>query len=488
MKHKLLIVTDYSETHTENFVAHMEEFFKGKDIEFKILIVDLKSNKKVINYGKLFNIGFVYGREALIKSLSTNYDFDYIVFHRTDFIPLNEYCNYEFDDRPKCLVNSIDEISFGVHPDFRPDGENLPNDYFYNGALMFSKEVFENVGGFSNNFWGDGYEDLHMLYKLNKLGYPMDKKIKKERVMNGIKIDYGNYGVINPVTKDMKRLFNGNFTCNVWVKLDEEIEKESYVFSRSGYHSGIKFTKKQRGDKQTFISCNLWNAKDEYIRVGDYPVQTDVWYFVSMNYSIETKTSNMYVNGSLVGSTFIEKPLKKYQYNTPIFVGCATNSTQTSRCFSDISIGELSFFDITLNENSLYKLYKNNIMSKEDYVVERPIGYYNYNSGYKSIIWDESGHGNNMILTNFVIPKINVVKEKSELYLPLRDRGNFGYIGNEFEKLDKTNYTGKTANKNIVLLQNLTNKKITNDLTECRYRVLKAEPFWDRHCKLLVQG
>ena len=48
MKHKLLIVTDYSETHTENFVAHMEEFFKGKDIEFKILIVDLKSNKKVI--------------------------------------------------------------------------------------------------------------------------------------------------------------------------------------------------------------------------------------------------------------------------------------------------------------------------------------------------------------------------------------------------------------------------------------------------------
>ena len=47
---KLLIVTDFNETHNENFVAHFDEFMKNKDIDYRIVIVDLKSKKNLINW------------------------------------------------------------------------------------------------------------------------------------------------------------------------------------------------------------------------------------------------------------------------------------------------------------------------------------------------------------------------------------------------------------------------------------------------------
>ena len=187
---KLLIVTDFDENYNENFVAHFDEFMKNKDIDYRIIIVDLKSKKNLKNYGKLFNVGFLNADKVLNDIYNINFDWNYVVFHRTDFIPLDDECDYSFDERPKCVIGSLNELSFGIHPDFVPDEYNLPNKYFFNGALMFSRENFNNIGGFHNNFWGDGYEDLHILYKMNLLNYPTTRHVEESRNVVGVDVDY----------------------------------------------------------------------------------------------------------------------------------------------------------------------------------------------------------------------------------------------------------------------------------------------------------
>ena len=80
------------------------------------------------------------------------------------------------------------------------------------------------------------------------------------------------------------------------------------------------------------------------------------------------------------------------------------------------------------------------------------------------------------------------VKEGDELYLPIRGRGSFGYIGSEYDKLNKENYIGSNSEKNYKILKKLIKEKPKNDLTECRYRVLRTEQYFDRHSILTIQA
>jgi hypothetical protein len=80
------------------------------------------------------------------------------------------------------------------------------------------------------------------------------------------------------------------------------------------------------------------------------------------------------------------------------------------------------------------------------------------------------------------------VKEGDELYLPIRSRGNFGYIGNNFDKLNKENYEGSNSENNYKTLLKLLKTDITNDLQECRFRVLKTEQYFEKHSILTIQA
>ena len=80
------------------------------------------------------------------------------------------------------------------------------------------------------------------------------------------------------------------------------------------------------------------------------------------------------------------------------------------------------------------------------------------------------------------------MKEGDELYLPIRSRGNYGYIGNEYDKLNKENYEGSNSQNNYKILTKLISNKITNDLLECRFRVLKTEQYFEKHSILTIQA
>jgi len=45
------------------------------------------------------------------------------------------------------------------------DDYTLPYDEYFGGAVLFSKKHFQEVNGYSNEYWGIGYEDFDLLLR-----------------------------------------------------------------------------------------------------------------------------------------------------------------------------------------------------------------------------------------------------------------------------------------------------------------------------------
>ena len=77
---------------------------------------------------------------------------DYFVFHDVDM--LTEDVDYSYSDKPLHLVTHLQEHDY----------ETTFFDYF-GGVTMFTKEDFESINGFSNEYWGWGFEDDDLLIR-----------------------------------------------------------------------------------------------------------------------------------------------------------------------------------------------------------------------------------------------------------------------------------------------------------------------------------
>ena len=116
-----------------------------KDIDYEIFIIE-QSDDKPFNRGKLLNAGYKY---ALDKGC------DYFVFHDVDMLP--EDVDYSYSDKPLHLATHLQEHDY----------ETTFFDYF-GGVTMFTKEDFKTINGFSNEYWGWGFEDDDLLMRLTE--------------------------------------------------------------------------------------------------------------------------------------------------------------------------------------------------------------------------------------------------------------------------------------------------------------------------------
>lgn len=92
---------------------------------------------KPFNRAKLGNAGF----------LEFKNEFDYFAFHDVDLIPEDsDYYKYSYN--PCHLATMAEQFNFVMpYPDY------------FGGVTLFPKEKFEQVNGFSNEYWSYGGED-----------------------------------------------------------------------------------------------------------------------------------------------------------------------------------------------------------------------------------------------------------------------------------------------------------------------------------------
>jgi predicted glycosyltransferase involved in capsule biosynthesis len=161
---KLGIIVPYRnrETHLNKFISETKNYLKSKQIDSEIIIVE-QSDDKPFNRGKLLNVGYIKAKEL---------GCDYIVFHDVDMIPID--VDYSYSEVPLHLATKF-ELEY-------EKAKNLEFDDYFGGVTMMSNKIFEKVNGYSNLYWGWGFEDDDLLFRCAEKGIILDRKVigKKE--------------------------------------------------------------------------------------------------------------------------------------------------------------------------------------------------------------------------------------------------------------------------------------------------------------------
>jgi len=153
---KLSIVVPYRDRaeHLKQFVPHLLAYFErdklDRCIEYSIHIVEQHGTGR-FNRGKLKNCGF---------SLTRKYA-DYVCFHDIDYLPI--WADYSYCEPPTRL------IWHGLIW-----GEN--HDKFFGGVVLFTPAAFERINGYSNEYWGWGFEDTELLLRMKIAGLDFAKR------------------------------------------------------------------------------------------------------------------------------------------------------------------------------------------------------------------------------------------------------------------------------------------------------------------------
>ena len=237
MKDKLAIIVPYRDRqeHLDVFIPHMNEFLKDKGIDYTIFIAEQTDNRP-FNYGKLCNV--------VTKEIGDEYT--YCAFHDIDMLPISDEYDYSYPDSPTHLATNVE-----AHDN------KLPYPQYFGVVVLINREDFERANGYSNEYWGYGFEDLDLLYRLQRSGAYLEKyhdlnqtysrydssdllpyrienvkltNTKKEHEIQGCVLGKKSYfkGRLNTLTKS---ILNNSFSISVWFRDTESSENKKNQIS-----------------------------------------------------------------------------------------------------------------------------------------------------------------------------------------------------------------------------------------------------------------
>ena len=177
---KLVIVVPYRDRpkQYEIFLFHSKIYFNedklDKYLNLKICFLE-QANDKPFNLGSLNNAGFLINEDYL----------DYIVINNVDFLPM--ITDYSYSESPMLLIkHGYNNLPIVPSKDRKKIVKAPERKYVFLGSILIPKDIFKKVNGYSNSYWGWGFEDTDM---------------KKRLDTNKIKVDYRD-GFYQPLIHD----------------------------------------------------------------------------------------------------------------------------------------------------------------------------------------------------------------------------------------------------------------------------------------------
>lgn len=317
---KLGIIVPYRNRyeHLQEFKIKVNEYLKNQGYRDYVIIVVEQDNAKLFNRGKLCNIGFIESKKQ---------NCDYVIFHDVDMIPID--VDYSYSEYPVHLAT-----------------DNLPFDSYFGGITLFPTDVFEKINGFSNLYWGWGFEDDDLRYRCIKQKIPFEKSNIENNIDDDVPIFNGvnAYATIPNVIN-----YNRDFKIIIDINLDRlvyNIDKQYDIFpilSITGYDFKIYYNSFNRFYIQAF------DKNGKY-----YDIFSDIVTFsnnkLEFEYKRKDKKISFSLNGKLQNEIILDKALYDYSKENIIYFGTDTLKENYFK-------GTLNYFSIIQNnENKI--LYK----------------------------------------------------------------------------------------------------------------------------------
>jgi len=271
MKDKLAIIVPYRdrEEHLNVFVPHMHEFLKEKGIDYTIFIAE-QTDDRPFNYGKLCNV--------VTKEIGEEYT--YFAFHDIDMLPISDDCDYSYPDSPTHLATNVE-----AHDN------KLPYPQYFGGVILINREDFETANGYSNEYWGYGFEDLDLLYRLQRSGAYLEKfydlnqtyerydetdilpyRIENVDITNNkkthtIKTTTLNKGcrIYGPVNKFTNETLENDFFISLWFNDSDTSSDVKNLFTFEGCDTGVFLSDGK------YLIAQIWDTSENHSEISmDY--------------------------------------------------------------------------------------------------------------------------------------------------------------------------------------------------------------------------
>ena len=428
MKNKLGIIVPYRDRykHLRKFIPYIQSYLDGKDIEYTIVVVE-QDNASAFNRGTLCNIGF---KQAIQEGCN------YVVFHDVDMLPVD--VDYSYSNVPVHLATY-----------------DIPFPSYFGGITLFPVDIFEKINGFSNLYWGWGFEDDDLRYRcvrnnVSFASFNIEKTLDQEYVTFNGQSSYAE--IPNPIN------FNRDFSISLGINLGETLyspDKDSDIFpilTIKGYDLKLSYSSFNRFYLQVF------DKDTKYYDVFSNII-TKSNNIIKLEYKRVLNRLSVYINEVLVGIISLNTQLYNYSEGNHILFGTDIEKknffkgTLNSLEIRQSNILLVSYAPSTLPEYRLEDLSGNNNHAQVYNVYMSPFcppkNYYSYIPHRRSSILKYLPHRNNGFC-------LGVWKNKTTRWNQLRynnevQRGDHDNLEDGLSNLKFTLY-GKIQDQNYIHL------------------------------------
>jgi hypothetical protein len=448
------------EEHLEKFIKQVPSYLTNNNIEYELIVVE-QSDKKPFNRGKLLNIGFIEARKL---------NCDYVVFHDVDMIPVD--VDYSYSDIPLHLATEFELENDKL--------KNLSFDDYFGGVTMFSKTAFEKINGYSNLYWGWGFEDDDLLFRSKKENLLLDTAMIGK---NDVKNVYGLYfdGTQSYIKIEKKDLldFSKNRTILISFKPDDLVSNPNAeyddftVFSIPGYDTNISYNSFRR------YKVDVWDDKNKCISMNS-EILTNHFTQIALVINAEEKTISFYKDGELVSRDFYKGKLKDYSKEQYFYLGVADPKRSDANYFSGI-ISEFAIYNDILTRKELETL--------SEYALENSLmeNFKGYNSSHKLMLYYDSKFVRNNYIMDLTFNKndgqvfVSHFTKSTEslgkmIDVPYRRVGLFKLLSHKTNSWDKGNWVHSETRINQIKFLNEIKQDLydtTKDgLNSCMYQII----------------
>lgn len=399
--HKLGIVVPYRNRfeHLEIFKKVISNYLEKKGIDFEIIIVE-QDNAKLFNRGMLLNIGFTYAEKM---------GCDYVVFHDVDMLPFD--VNYLYSSKPVHLATG-----------FVKDGINnrIIFDTYFGGVTLFPIEDFKEINGYSNKYWGWGYEDDDLLLRCKKNDIYLDEiKIKNQsNFTNALR-----FNGVNSYVK-VKNKINVNRGKTIFISFfpdelicDHTKSTDTYsVFSIPGYDLSISYNSFSR-----YNFCAFDDKKN--VLYVNSNIKTNYGTSMCVTIDKDNKKISVFQDGEFIDSVNMINPLMNYLKQEYFYLGVGDpNRTESPNYFKGL-LDKFIVFNEILDENQIKDLPNNLVEETIDLHYDAK-----FIKNYKLV--DLSGNDNDGEIINCEITK-NKIEEHKIIKVPYRRKSLFKLLTHE---------------------------------------------------------
>jgi hypothetical protein len=421
-RHKLGIIIPYRNRYKqlEKFKKEIVKYLNKTDIKYEIIIIE-QDDAKLFNRGMLLNIGYTY---------AISLKCDYIVFHDIDMLP--HKVDYSYSDKPLHMATNF------IYGSKEKKREIF--DEYFGGVTMFPIEVFEKINGYSNKYWGWGYEDTDILLRCSKSDVELDTLKLKNIGKNKQVIKFNG---INSMVKIKNNIdFNSNATFSITFKpenliLNHEKDSDDFtIFSIPGWDFAICYNSFSRYNFCAFDSEKIPFFINTKIKKN---YRTNITITMNRN----EKYFSLFQDGVYIGSTNKFKKLYPYKKEKYFYLGVGKPERESIPNFFNGTFHSFAYFDEILENEEIKEISTNNkslLNDFGDYKSSRFLkGYYDSENieDYKLVDLSGDNHGEifDCEISDEYLDEYKIVKipyRRHSTFKSLKHEEN-GFLGNKWK-------------------------------------------------------